>query len=131
MLKNDPESITQGDALSLRVHVQEGENGPGIDLTGATFETSFTTAEGSPLVLDDSYHTIEDQTAPETKGFLGIALSSDDTQLLKLGKFQSFVMKITNGAVVTHHRASKFSVLSATPNEDVKPESNILIGGCV
>lgn len=124
--------ITQGDAITLRVCIREGAGGPPQDLTGATFTSYFPAEGGGVLEIPNSQHTPEDQEDEEHQGWVGIAFSAEDSAKLKLGKFLSFTVKVTQGEAVKHYHSQKgLSVLSPSPVEQKRPQSNILIGGAL
>lgn len=119
--------ITQGDQLTVRIRVRQGNDGPAIDLTGATFTSYFPADDGGVLEIPNEDHTIEDQTT--NKGWVQIALSAEQSALLKVGELLSFTVKVEQASSIKHFHANKsLTVVSASPVEDQKPKSNIFIG---
>lgn len=68
--------FTQGDRLSLPL-IAENKDGP-IDLTGATFQTTFK-GVGSFIVIPNSQHTA-DPDQVNKKGYFTVALTKQNTQ---------------------------------------------------
>lgn len=106
--------FTQGDTATLSLTATDGHGVP-VDLTAATFTTSFRGEDGSVISFPNSQHTVNpDQVL--YRGQYTLALSSSDTMSIPIGQNKEIISKIVQGmSVIYYHGPSMVNVLQNIP----------------
>lgn len=102
--------FTQGDAITLNMTAQDGNGNP-INLTGATFSTTFKGTSGT-VTVPNGQHTVVNAAL----GTYNIALAAADSAQIGVGPNKEIVTTITqSGLPIYFHGKRILTVLPAAP----------------